>query len=212
MPGSVATTIRWGVPVHDDRRHVEFLTLEGAQAGLSWSTILAKRPGYRRAFAGFDPRRAARFTAARLRALAADPAIVRNRRKIASVVQNALAFLAVQREFRSFDSHVRGFLGSRPRWRPRRDPGTVPARTPESDRWSRDLKRRGFSFVGSTIIYADMQAVGLVNDHLRGCYRRGQIEARATGRGPAGPVGGPRRSRACPQGPGPGGRRSPADP
>jgi DNA-3-methyladenine glycosylase I len=160
----------WGRPVHDDRRLFEMLTLEGAQAGLSWSTILHKRAGYRRAFANFNVRRVASFDARRRAALLRDSAIVRNRLKIESAVSNARAFLAVQREFGSFDRYLWSFAGGRPQInRPRR--GTVPARTALSDALSRDLARRGFRFVGSTIVYAFLQAVGVVNDHTRGCYR-----------------------------------------
>ena len=160
----------WGRPVHDDRRLFEMLTLEGAQAGLSWATILRKRAGYRRAFADFDPRRVARFDARRRAALLRDPGIVRNRLKIESTVSNARAFLAVQREFGSFARYLWSFVpGRRPLiTRPR--PGEVPASTPLSDRISKDLRQRGFRFVGSTIVYAYLQAVGVVNDHARGCY------------------------------------------
>jgi DNA-3-methyladenine glycosylase I len=159
----------WGRPVHDDRRLFEMLTLEGAQAGLSWSTILHKRAGYRRAFANFDVRRVARFDARRRRSLMGNSAIVRNRLKIDSTVSNARAFLAVQKEFGSFDRYLWAFAGGRPHVnRPRR--GTVPARSALSDALSRDLARRGFRFVGSTIIYAFLQAVGVVNDHTRGCF------------------------------------------
>ncbi len=159
----------WGRPVHDDRRLFEMLTLEGAQAGLSWSTILRKRAGYRRAFANFNVRRVAGFDARRRAALLRDSGIVRNRLKIDSTVSNARAFLAVQREFGSFDRYLWSFSGGRPQVnRPRR--GTVPARTTLSDTLSRELARRGFRFVGSTIIYAFLQAVGVVNDHTRGCY------------------------------------------
>lgn len=161
----------WGVPVHDDRLLFEFLTLEGAQAGLSWETILKKRAAYRQAFAGFDPARVARFGAARVERLLKDSGIVRNRLKIASTVTNAKAFLAVQREFGSFDAYVWRFVGGTPRvnrWRTLRQ---VPARTPESDALSRDLLSRGFKFVGSTICYAFMQAVGMVNDHAVDCFR-----------------------------------------
>ena len=161
----------WGVPVHDDIVFFEFLTLEGAQAGLSWETILNKRDAYRDAFAGFDPARVARFTPARLERLLADPGIVRNRLKIASTVGNARAFLAVQKEFGSFDEYVWGFVGGRPRVNRWRAIDQVPARTPESDALSRDLLARGFKFVGSTICYAFMQAVGLVNDHTMECFR-----------------------------------------
>jgi DNA-3-methyladenine glycosylase I len=160
----------WGVPVHDDRVLFEFLTLEGAQAGLSWSTILRKRENYRRAFAGFDPKKVARFTAARKKLLMNDEGIVRNRLKIDSTVTNARAFLAVQKEFGSFDRYVWAFVGGKP-LRNRRKGKDIPARTLESDALSRDLKKRGFRFVGSTICYAFMQATGMVNDHLVGCYR-----------------------------------------
>ena len=159
----------WGRPVHDDRRLFEMLTLEGAQAGLSWATILRKRAGYRRAFANFEVRRVAGFDARRRAALLRDSAIVRNRLKIDSTVSNARAFLAVQREFGSFDRYLWSFAGGRPHVnRPRR--GTVPARTALSDALSRELIRRGFRFVGSTIVYAFLQAVGVVNDHTRGCF------------------------------------------
>ena len=167
----------WGVPVHDDRLLFELLTLEGAQAGLSWSTILKKREGYRAAFAGFDPARVARFTGADVERLVADPGIVRHRGKIASTVGNAAAFLAVQREFGSFDAYLWRFVGGEPRvngWRALRE---VPARTAESDALSRDLLARGFKFVGSTICYAYMQAAGLVDDHTTDCFRHG-VEAR----------------------------------
>ena len=165
----------WGVPVHDDRRHFEFLLLEGAQAGLSWSTILHKRDGYARAFSDFDPLRVARFSAARVARLCADPSIVRNRRKIEAAVKNARAFVAVQREFGSFDRYAWGFVGGRPRQNRWRLPRQVPATTAESDAFSRDLQRRGFGFVGSTIVYAHMQAVGMVNDHLASCFRYRQV-------------------------------------
>jgi DNA-3-methyladenine glycosylase I len=161
----------WGVPVHDDRVFFEFLILEGAQAGLSWSTILDKRDGYREAFAAFDPARVARFDAKRVVKLMANPAIVRNRLKIESSVGNARAFLDLQRECGSFDRYVWAFVGGQPirnRWRTL---GQIPARTDESDALSRDLKRRGFRFVGTTIMYAFMQGTGLVNDHLVGCPR-----------------------------------------
>jgi len=161
----------WGRPVHDDRVWFEFLILEGAQAGLSWDTILKKRESYRRAFAGFDPRKVARFGAKQRAALMKNPGIVRNRLKIASVVTNAQAFLAVQREFGSFDRYIWRFVGGKPqrnRWRSTKQ---VPASTPESDAMSKDLKKRGFRFVGSTICYAFMQATGLVNDHLVTCHR-----------------------------------------
>jgi DNA-3-methyladenine glycosylase I len=160
----------WGRPVHEDRRLFEMLTLEGAQAGLSWSTILRKRSGYARAFASFDPRRVARFDARRRAALMRNAGIVRNRLKIDSTVSNARAFLAVQREFGSFDRYLWSFVAGRPLInRPRG--ARLPARTPLSDAVSRDLGRRGFRFVGSTIIYAFLQAVGVVNDHSRDCFR-----------------------------------------
>ena len=161
----------WGVPVHDDRRHFEFLILEGAQAGLSWATILRKRDGYRKAFAGFDPVKVARFTERKLEKLLQDPSIVRNRAKVRAAVVNARAFLAIKEELGSFDDYVWSFVGGRPiqnRWRRY---SQVPATTKESDALSKDLKRRGFQFVGSTVIYAHMQATGLVNDHLTTCFR-----------------------------------------
>jgi DNA-3-methyladenine glycosylase I len=162
----------WGVPVHDDRLLFEFMTLEGAQAGLSWDTILNKRQGYRRAFAGFDPAKVARFSAARRARLMDDAGIVRNRLKIESAVTNAAAFLAVQREFGSFDRYLWGFTGGKPVRGRFRTSKELPARTELSDALSRDLKRRGFRFVGTTICYAFMQAVGIVNDHVTGCFRR----------------------------------------
>jgi DNA-3-methyladenine glycosylase I len=165
----------WGVPVHDDRRLFEFLILEGAQAGLSWSTILRKREGYREAFADFDPARVARFDARRIDKLLQFDGIVRNRLKVASAVGNARCFLAVQKEFGSFDRYSWAFVGGKPivnRWR---EMSQVPATTPESDAFSKDLRRRGFKFVGSTIMYAHMQATGMVNDHLVGCFRHKQV-------------------------------------
>jgi DNA-3-methyladenine glycosylase I len=161
----------WGTPVHDDRVLFEFLVLEGAQAGLSWETILKKREGYRASFDGFDPRRVARFTPARIERLLKDPGIVRNRLKIASAIGNARAFLAVQREHGSFDAYVWEFVGGAPRVNRPRSTGQVPARTPESDALSRALLKRGFKFVGSTILYAFMQAVGMVDDHAYDCFR-----------------------------------------
>jgi DNA-3-methyladenine glycosylase I len=161
----------WGVPVHDDRRHFEFLVLEGAQAGLSWSTVLNKREGYRRLFAGFDPRRLVRFNARDVRRLLRDPAIIRNRLKVEAAIANAAAFLAVQKEFGSFDAYVWRFVGGKPLQNERRSMSEVPATTPESDALSKDLKQRGFRFVGSTVMYAHMQAVGLVNDHSVDCFR-----------------------------------------
>ena len=165
----------WGVPVHDDRRWFEFLILEGAQAGLSWDTILKKREHYRRAFAVFDPRKVARFGSKQVRALMRNPGIVRNRLKIGAAVSNAREFLAVQREFGSFDRHIWRFVGGRPLRNRRRTMREVPASSAESDAMSKDLRKRGFRFVGSTICYALMQATGLVNDHLVSCFRYRQI-------------------------------------
>jgi DNA-3-methyladenine glycosylase I len=159
----------WGKPVHDDRVFFEFLILEGAQAGLSWSTILAKRENYRRLFAGFDAAKVARFTPARVAKLLTDAGIVRNRLKVEGAVKNAKAFLEVQREFGSFDAYVWRFVGAKPIVRRHGSLKQVPATTPESDALSKDLKTRGFTFVGSTIMYAFMQATGLVDDHVRGC-------------------------------------------
>ena len=160
----------WGVPVHDDRVLFEFLILEGAQAGLSWSTILNKRENYRKAFAGFDPKKVARFTAAKKKQLLKNEGIVRNRLKIDSAVTNAQAFLAVQKEFGSFERHIWQFVGGKPVKNSRKG-GDIPARTPQSDAMSKDLQKRGFRFVGSTICYAFMQATGMVNDHLTSCFR-----------------------------------------
>ncbi len=159
----------WGRPVHDDQTHFEFLTLEGAQAGLSWETILKKRENYRRAFAGFDPKKVSRFDKKRELALLKNPGIVRNRLKISSTVTNAKAFLAIQKEFGSFDRYVWGFVNGRPIVKRRASIKHIPAHTAESDALSKDLKKRGFRFVGTTIIYAYMQAVGLVSDHTRSC-------------------------------------------
>ena len=167
----------WGVPVHDDRRLFEFLTLEGAQAGLSWSTVLKKRPTYRLAFDDFDPARVARFTPARVERLMKDPGIVRHRQKVESTVSNAKAFLDVQKEFGSFDRYVWQFVGGVPRKEKRGKLSSIPARTAESDALSKDLKRRGFKFVGSTICYAFMQAVGMVNDHVVTCFRYNEVSA-----------------------------------
>ena len=161
----------WGVPQHQDRTLFEFLILEGAQAGLSWSTILRKRPAYRAAFDRFDPRKVARYDDTKIQSLLEDPGIVRNRLKIRAAVRNAEAFLKVQKEFGRFDTYIWQFVGSRPvqnRWDRVED---VPARTPQSDAMSKDLLKRGFTFVGSTICYAFMQAVGMVNDHWTGCFR-----------------------------------------
>jgi DNA-3-methyladenine glycosylase I len=168
----------WGVPVHDDRRLFEFLLLEGAQAGLSWSTILAKRGNYRRALAGFDPAKVARYGARDAKRLMGDAGIVRNRLKIESTITNARAFLEVRREFGTFDAYLWAFVGGRPVQNRRRSMKDVPARSDTSDALSKDLKRRGFRFVGSTIVYAFMQAVGMVNDHLTTCFRRTQLAKR----------------------------------
>jgi DNA-3-methyladenine glycosylase I len=166
----------WGVPVHDDRLLFEFLILEGAQAGLSWSTILKKRGNYCRAFDYFDPQKVAMYNAAKRCSLLQDKGIVRNRLKIQAAVENAKAFLAVQREFGSFDSYIWRFVGGKPIVNRRRDLQAVPARTTESDAMSKDLRRRGFKFVGSTICYAFMQAVGMVNDHQLSCFRYAQCQ------------------------------------
>lgn len=163
----------WGVAVHDDRRLFEFLILEGAQAGLSWETILRRREGYRLAFAEFDPVAVAAFDARSIERLLADPGIIRNRLKVESAVRNAKALLAIQREFGSFDAYVWRFVGGRPKVNGWKTLSQVPASTPESDAMSKDLKRRGFNFVGTTICYAFMQAVGMVDDHLVTCFRRG---------------------------------------
>ena len=162
----------WGVPVHDDRVHFEFITLEGAQAGLSWSTILKKRERYREVLDGFDPDRIARYTKRKLDALLRDPGIVRNRLKVASLVPNARGFLDVQDEFGSFDAFVWRFVDSTPKRNVRRSIKDIPARTAESDALSKELLRRGFKFVGSTICYAYMQACGLVDDHTIACFKR----------------------------------------
>ena len=165
----------WGVPLHDDRALFEFLILEGAQAGLSWETILKKRDNFRRAFDNFDARAMATYDARQVKALLTDPGIIRNRLKIAAAIQNAKVFLAVQREFGSFDAYLWRFVGGRPKRNARRTLRRIPDRTPESDALSKDLSRRGFKFVGSTICYAFMQAVGMVNDHLVTCFRYREI-------------------------------------
>ena len=166
----------WGVPVHDDPRHFEFLILEAAQAGLSWSIVLKKREGYRRAFSDFNPEKVARYSAARIDKLTADPGIIRNRLKIAAAVKNARAFLAVQGEYGSFDAYCWQFVDGRPRQNRWKTIRQIPATTRESDAFSRDLKRRGFSFVGSTVMYGHMQAVGMVNDHLVDCFRYSEVK------------------------------------
>jgi DNA-3-methyladenine glycosylase I len=165
----------WGVPVHNDHKHLEFLILEGAQAGLSWSIVLNKREDYRRAFSEFDPRKVARYTEKRIQKLLLDPGIIRNRQKIAAAVRNARAFLAIQEEFGNFDAYSWRFVGGEPkvnRWRVMKQ---IPATSTESDALSKDLKGRGFRFVGSTVIYAHMQAVGMVNDHLVDCFRYREV-------------------------------------
>ena len=165
----------WGVPVHDDRVLFEFITLEGAQAGLSWETILGKRAAYRQLFADFDPARVARFTPARVERLLANPGIVRNRLKVESTVRNARAFLAVQDEFGSFDQYVWDFVGGRPIVNKWTDYRQAPAKSPESEAMAKELKRLGFKFCGPTIVYAFMQATGMVNDHVVGCFRYRQV-------------------------------------
>ena len=167
----------WGVPLHEDRALFEFLILEGAQAGLSWSTILNKRPAYRAAFDRFDPRKVSRYDQAKTEELMANAAIVRNRLKIQAAVRNAQAFLAVQKEFGSFDRYVWQFVGGKPLQNRRRRLEEVPARTAQSDAMSKDLVKRGFTFVGSTICYAFMQATGMVNDHLVSCFRYKELAA-----------------------------------
>lgn len=161
----------WGKPVHDDKIHFEFLILEGAQAGLSWSTVLRKREGYRKNFADFDPVKVARFTPGRIEKILLDPGIIRNRLKVVAAVNNAKRFLEVQKEFGTFNKYIWGFVGGKPIINKRKKLGEVPATTPESDALSADLIKRGFKFVGSTVMYAHMQACGLVNDHLVDCWR-----------------------------------------
>jgi DNA-3-methyladenine glycosylase I len=188
----------WGVPLHDDRKLFEFLVLEGAQAGLSWATILRKREAYRRAFAGFDPAKVARFGARDVRRLLGDAGIVRNRAKIAAAVANARAFLEVQREFGSFDRYIWGFVAGKPIRNRRRSLSHLPARTPLSDRISGDLRARGFRFVGPTIVYAHMQATGMVNDHLVSCFRWREVDRQrgSTSYGPGEPSAEPRQAPA----------------
>jgi DNA-3-methyladenine glycosylase I len=166
----------WGKPVHDDRVHFEFLILEGAQAGLSWSTILKKREGYRKAFADFDPQKVARFTEAKTEKILQDPGIVRNRLKVYGAVNNAKRFLEVQKEFGTFDEYIWQFVGGKPIVNKWKSISEVPATTKESDALSKDLIGRGFKFVGSTVIYSHMQACGLVNDHLVECFRYKQLK------------------------------------
>lgn len=165
----------WGVPVHDDRKHFEFLTLESAQAGLSWYTVLRKRANYRQAFAEFDPAQVARFSAANVEQMLQDPGLIRNRRKINAAVENARHFLSVQDEFGSFNAYIWRFVDGQPMVNEFRTLADLPATSRESDALSKDLKSRGFKFIGSTVIYAHMQATGMVNDHVLGCFRRAQI-------------------------------------
>ncbi|MBI5179747.1 MAG: DNA-3-methyladenine glycosylase I [Nitrospinae bacterium] len=165
----------WGVPTHDDRKHFEFLILEAAQAGLSWLTVLKKREGYRKAFAGFDPRKVAKFDAKKIAQLLKNPEIIRNRLKVEAAVNNAKRFLEVQKEFGGFSAYCWGFVGNKPIVNKWKDLSQLPATSPESDAWSKDLKKRGFKFVGSTVIYAHMQATGMVNDHLTTCFRYRQV-------------------------------------
>ena len=165
----------WGVPVHDDRKHFEFLTLESAQAGLSWYTVLRKRANYRQAFAEFDPAKVARFNAAKVEQMLQDPGLIRNRRKISAAVENARHFLAVQDEFGSFSAYIWRFVDGEPIVNEFRTLADLPATSRESDALSKDLKGRGFKFIGSTVIYAHMQATGMVNDHVLDCFRRRQI-------------------------------------
>ncbi len=170
--------IEWGVPVHDDRTHFEFLVLEGAQAGLSWLTILKKREGYRRLFADFDVEKVARFTPKRIERILRDPGIVRNRAKVEAAVGNARAFIAVQDEFESFDAYLWEFVDGRPKVNRWRRTEQVPASTPQSTALSADLRARGFRFVGPTVCYAHLQAAGLVNDHLVSCFRHAELAER----------------------------------
>lgn len=172
----------WGVPVHDDKRWFEFLILEGAQAGLSWETILRKRERYREVFDGFDPAVVARYGKNKEKELLADAGIIRNRLKISSAISNAQAFLAIQKEFGSFDAYIWRIAGGAPRQNAWKHPRQLPARTPQSDALTKEMKRRGFRFVGSTICYALMQATGLVNDHLKSCFRYSQVSAKGTKR------------------------------
>jgi DNA-3-methyladenine glycosylase I len=189
----------WGVPAHDDRHLFEMLMLEGAQAGLSWITILRKREAYRQAFDGFDPRKVARYRPTRIERLLANPGIVRNRLKIEGAVRNARAFAAVQQEFGSFDAYIWQFVGGRPKQNAPRSLKEVPATTAESDAMSRDLRRRGFTFVGSTICYAFMQAIGMVNDHVIDCFRQRDLAPPLRRRASAVPRPDRRRPRASPE-------------
>jgi DNA-3-methyladenine glycosylase I len=173
----------WGVPVWDDQRQFEFLILEGAQAGLSWSTILNKRQGYRKAFAEFDPQKVARFTEKRIEKILTNPNVVRNRLKVTSAVTNARAFLEVQEEFGSFCDYIWRFVDGRPKQNRLKKQSDIPATSPESDAMSKEMKKRGFRFVGSTILYAHMQATGMVNDHVVSCFRQRECAAMAGKKG-----------------------------
>ncbi len=166
----------WGVPVHEDRKHFEFLILEGAQAGLSWSTILKKREGYRKNFADFDPEKVAKFSQKKIMKILTDPGIIRNKLKVHAAVNNAKCFLEVQKEFGKFDKYIWGFVKGKAIVNRRKTTKPIPATTKESDALSKDLKRRGFKFVGSTVIYAHMQACGLVNDHRKECFRYNELK------------------------------------
>lgn len=165
----------WGLPVHDDKQHFEFLILEAAQAGLSWSTVLNKREGYRKAFANFDPKKVSRFDSKKAAALLKDPGIIRNKLKVNAAIHNARLFLEVQKEFGTFDAYIWSFMGGKPKHNKWREGDKLPATTAESDALSKDLKKRGFKFVGSTVLYAHMQAVGMVNDHLVTCFRYKEV-------------------------------------
>lgn len=166
----------WGDPRHRDEQHFEFLVLEAAQAGLSWLTVLKRREGYRRAFAGFDPSKVAKFNAPKIEKLLTDPGIIRNRMKVEAAVHNARLFLQVQKEFGSFDNYIWSFVGGQPKINRWKSVKQIPATSPESDALSKDLKKRGFKFVGSTVLYAHMQAVGMVNDHLVTCFRHKEVQ------------------------------------
>jgi DNA-3-methyladenine glycosylase I len=170
----------WGVPVHDDPTHFEFLILEGAQAGLSWATILKRRAGYRKAFAGFDAAKVARFTTAKVEKMLTDPGIIRNRAKVEASVRNARAFLEVQKEFGSFDAYIWGFVGGHTIVNKWRRTAQLPPTSAESEAVSKDLRRRGFGFVGPTVCYAHLQAAGLINDHLVGCFRYAELTGSAS--------------------------------
>ena len=169
--------VEWGLPVHDDQKHFEFLVLEGAQAGLSWATILKRRSGYKKAFANFDPAIVAQYAEEKIEEILLDPGVIRNRLKVYGAVTNAKMFLAVQKEFGSFDNYIWSFVGQQPIVNKRKSMAEIPATSAESDALSKDLKKRGFKFVGSTIMYAHMQACGLVNDHKVDCFRYKEVNA-----------------------------------